>query len=92
MRSVGPSYREAVEARAEVAIDEVSDRLRAIHRRLGDALWDLDSARSLLRKAESGVYRSSPLTGDTTWDIEAHKLRVRACYEKALEVLKEIGA
>lgn len=67
--------------------NETDDVLRAHARRLADALWALDSARSLYRKATSGAYRSSEKTGDAPWNASLYAERVRNAERQAQAIL-----
>lgn len=71
-------------------LDDVNDVLRAHARRVNDALWALDSARSLLRKAKAG-YRSNPALGDAPWNVAEYERRVAAATFAALRLLRELG-
>lgn len=58
-----------------LSADQLLDIARPNARRLADAIWALDSARSMLAKARTG-YRSSPGLGDGAWDLDTYARRV----------------
>lgn len=72
-------------------LEDVRDTLRAHVRRLSDALWELDSASSLRRKAEQGGYRSSETTGDSRWNVASYAQREADAYLVAVALLGEAG-
>ncbi len=61
--------------RATLSAEALLDIARPNARRLADAIWALDSARSMLAKARAG-YRSSPGLGDGAWDLDTYARRV----------------
>lgn len=68
------------------------DRARRLHRRLANALWAVDSAESLLRKAQPGTgYRSSEALGDKPWDVAEAKAAVDRAHINLSDVLFLIG-
>lgn len=74
-------------------IDLAEGKARGISRKLHDALWKLDSARSELRKAQPSTgYRSSAKLGDTTWDIEAAQNKVWAAEVEVLRIMLNLDA
>lgn len=58
-----------------LSADQLLDLARPNVRRLADAIWALDSARSMLAKAKAG-YRASPTLGDGSWDLDTYGRRV----------------
>lgn len=72
-------------------VDDVADAIRALHREIGDLSWELDSARSMLRKAESGAYRSSERTGDKAWEPGPFRIQVATAVLNAARALRKYG-
>lgn len=72
-------------------VDDINDTLRAHVRLVSDALWELDSARSLRRKAESGGSRSSERTGDQKWDSAQYQQREARAVLAAARLLRTLG-
>lgn len=71
------------------------DRARALSRRLSDAIWQVDSAESLLRKAQPSTgYRSSEKLSDAAWNVAEHEERVELAHTNLADVLMllELGA
>jgi hypothetical protein len=53
------------------------EEARALARRINDAIWRVDSAESLLRKAQPSTgYRSNETLGDQPWNIAYHQREV----------------
>lgn len=63
--------------RSTLSADVLLDIARPNARQLNDAIWALDSARSMLNKARAG-YRASPGIGDGAWDLDTYARRVEA--------------
>ena len=75
--------------RPSLSADDCADILRANEQRIREALWALDSARSMLRKAQAG-YRNSEATGDGVWDIDTYGRRVEAATIGAANLINEL--
>ncbi len=73
------------------------EKLRGIAKRVSDALWALDSARSELRKAQPATatgYRSAPGLGDKAWYLAMaeNKVRKAEILVGDLALLAELGS
>lgn len=75
--------------RSSLSADDVADVLRAHERRIADALWALDSARSMLRKAQVG-YRNAAATGDGVWDVDTYQRRLEHATITANNLIAEL--
>lgn len=76
-------------ADASPDIEDTANKLRAWACRLNAASWKLDTAMSMLRKAKAG-YRSNPILGDTSWEVEEYENRVRCAREEAERLITEL--
>lgn len=72
-----------------LSAEDVADVLRSHARRVNDTLWALDSARSMLRKANAG-YRASASLGDGVWDLQTYQLRLEAATVAANNLIHEL--
>lgn len=72
-------------------VDDVADAMRRLAREISDLSWELDSARSMLRKAESGAYRSSERTGDNLWEPGPYRIAVATAVLNAARALRKYG-
>ena len=75
--------------RPSLSADDCADILRAHEQRIREALRALDSARSMLRKAQVG-YRNSASTGDGAWDLDTYGRRVEAATIGAASLINEL--
>lgn len=75
--------------RPSLSAEDCADILRAHAKRLSDTLWSLDSARSMLRKAQAG-YRNATETGDGVWDLETYQRRVENATISAGRLIAEM--
>ena len=72
-----------------LSADLVLEILRGNQRRISDAVWAIDSARSMLNKARAG-YRNSEATGDGVWDIDTYQRRLEAAILAANNLIDEL--
>ena len=75
--------------RASLSAEKAAEILRGNARRIDDALWALESARSMLRKAQAG-YRNAAATGDGVWDLDTYGRRVEAATIGAASLINEL--
>ena len=75
--------------RPSLSADDCADILRAHEQKIREALWALDSARSMLRKAQAG-YRNSEAIGDGVWDLDTYGRRVEAATVGAASLINEL--
>jgi hypothetical protein len=70
---------------------ETLDRARALSRVLADAIWKVDSAESLLRKAQPSTgYRSNPDIGDKPWNLAHYERQVELAHARLAKIISDI--